>query len=91
MSDIKGRGNIAVCIYQLGKTKRKEQYEHILVEFQILHLEAAEQFDNMHHLFASYVFLENEINQVNVTITDECERSKNSMQLCFVSETNGHI
>ena len=50
ISGIEGRGYTAVCIYQLGKTRTKQEYEYTLQDFQALHLEGAEWFDKRHHL-----------------------------------------
>ena len=50
MSGIKGRGDIAACIYKMGRARTKQEYECTLQDFQALHLEAAEWFDKRHSL-----------------------------------------
>ena len=72
MTGIKGRGDIATYIYKPGKARTKQQYTQALQDLQSLHLEAAEWFDKRHHLFASYVFLENRFSQFGVTTNNAC-------------------
>ena len=83
MSGIKGRGDIAACIYKMGRARTKQEYERTLQDFQALHLEAAEWFDKRHHLFASYVFLENGFRRFGVTTNNACESSNNAILFCL--------
>jgi hypothetical protein len=45
MTGIKERGDIAVCIYQLGKALTNQQYKQTQQDFLALHIEVAEWFD----------------------------------------------
>ena len=44
-SGVKERGDMAACIYLMGKARTNWQYEQTLEIFQVLHLGAAEWFD----------------------------------------------
>ena len=83
MSGIKGWGDIATCIYKMGRARTKQEYECTLQDFQALHLEAAEWFDKRYHLFASYVFLENGFRQFGVTTNNACESLNNAILCCL--------
>jgi hypothetical protein len=43
---------MAACIYQLGKTRTEQKYEHPLKKFYSLNLEAAALFHKRLHHFA---------------------------------------
>jgi hypothetical protein len=72
MSRIKGRGDIAACIYKIGNARLKQQHE-ILQNLKALHCEAGDWFDNRYHLFASLVSLENRFSWFRVTTSNACE------------------
>ena len=88
LSGIKGRGDIAACIYKLGKARTKHCYERTLQDLQALHVEAAEWFDKRHHLFASYIFLQNGFSRFGVTTNNACESTNNAI---FIRETFDYI
>ena len=74
---------MAACIYKIERARTKQEYECTLHDFQALHLEAAEWFDKRHHLFASFVFLENGFRQFGVTTNNACESSNCSIFYCL--------
>ena len=74
---------MAACIYKKGRARTNQEYERNPQEFQAFHLEAAEWCDKRHHLFASYVFLENGFRQFGVITSNACESSNNTIVCCL--------
>ena len=83
MTGIKGWGDVAACIYKMGRARTKQGYEHTLHDFQALNSEAAEWLDKRYHLFASYFFLENKFRRFGVTTNNACESSNNAILFCL--------
>ena len=64
---------------QAGKGQDKTAVYTNPTELPALHLAGAKWFDKRHHLFASYVFLQNWFSQFGVTTNNACESTNNAI------------
>jgi hypothetical protein len=78
---IKGKPQIAKCVYKLARARTKARYEHTLQRLRDLHATAAEWFHERHQLFSSFVLLEKGFCRFETVNNNACESSNNAILL----------